>query len=58
MRYLVETSVKGASRINTTHFDTLAQAEAFAARWRRSNSIGSYVAYVSEVRASRKESVS
>jgi hypothetical protein len=55
--YVVETSVKGATRINRREFATHAEAEAFAARWRRSNSTGDYVAYVSEVRASRAERI-
>lgn len=46
MKFIVETTVKGATRINRREFDTRDEAEAFAARWRRSNSTGDYLAYV------------
>lgn len=48
MKFIVETGVKGAMRINRSEFSTRAEAEAFAARWRSSNSTGQYVAYVEE----------
>jgi hypothetical protein len=44
--WLVEYTVRGAYRISTRGFDNQAEAEAFAARWRRSNSTGHYVATV------------
>jgi len=46
--FKVEYMVKGASRIITKRFETEAEAQESAARWRRSNSIGSYVAYVED----------
>lgn len=45
--YTVTFGVKGAYKIKQRKFPTLTQAAQFAARWRRSNSIGSYVARVS-----------
>ena len=50
MSYEVKTGVKGAMRVNSRTFDTLEEAEAWAARWRRSNSIGSYWAKVVELK--------
>lgn len=47
--YKVEYMVKGAYRIIVKHFDTKEEALASAERWRRSNSIGSYVAFVEYV---------
>lgn len=52
--FKVEFMVKGASRIIVKEYETEGEALAAADRWRRSNSIGSYVAYVTP-RASRKE---
>ena len=43
---VVQSGVKGASRITTTKFADRADAEAFVARVRRSNSIGSYWAQI------------
>lgn len=44
--FTVKYSVKGASRVNTREFATRSEAEKFAARWRASNSTGSYMARV------------
>lgn len=45
----VETGVKGAYRINRRLFDDEASANAFAARWRSSNSTGEYWAEVTDL---------
>jgi hypothetical protein len=47
--FKVEAGVKGAVRTTTRRFATRDEAEAYAARVRRSNSIGSYWAEVTEV---------
>lgn len=44
--FVVERGVKGAMRINHDYYQTREEAEAKAARWRASNSIGSYWAEV------------
>ena len=45
--WIVEYTVKGAYTIRTKQCETSAEAERFAARWRRSNSTGDYLAWVS-----------
>ena len=47
--FKVDFMVKGASRIITKEYATEVEANAAADRWRRSNSIGSYVAHVEKV---------
>lgn len=44
--FYVEYTVRGAYTIKTRTFDTVTDAAYFAARWRRSNSTGHYVARV------------
>ena len=46
--FIVETGVKGATRISYTAFESRDDAERRADRWRASNSIGSYYAHVHE----------
>jgi len=46
--YTVEFMVKGAVRIITKQYSSLSEAAQAAARWRSSNSIGSYVAHVTD----------
>lgn len=46
--FAVETGVHGAVRTSTREFENLLDAEAFARRWARSNSIGSYWAEITE----------
>lgn len=46
--YTVEYTVKGALNIRTKTCATLTDAARFAARWRRSNSTGEYVAWVTD----------
>jgi hypothetical protein len=47
-RFTVRYGVKGAGRVSSKSFDTQAEAVAFAQRWSRSNSRGSYWAGVYE----------
>jgi hypothetical protein len=49
MRWIVKTTVKGATRINKREFDNEASAAEWAKRWRSSNSTGDYVAYITPV---------
>jgi hypothetical protein len=53
--YRVRRSVKGAMRVLTSDHGSLSEAAQVAARWRRSNSTGEYIAQVFDANNVRLE---